>query len=261
MIRSGTKASSASSGFGSWHRPFNAYTSRVARQALSSQIHDAALECTKCRRMLPASQFHKDRSRTNGLKPYCKECKRHYDRELRQRRRIANANRTYVSDARLRCTRCQQLLPASGFAKNLMQPKGLQSWCKPCDNEAMKLRAQKYKASNEANSIKLAFMKPADWELDEALALNSTAEMNEALSRFGMKWCPSCLEAKLYIDFHKNRQKKWGLECHCKRCLLEQQRGRRTTKRREHMPVDSSITSRTSWSESLAVGSWARYVP
>ena len=53
-----------------------------------------------------------------------------------------------------------------------------------------------------------------------------TSEVNEALSRFGLKWCPACRLAKVYADYHKNKYKKWGLELYCKECKRKRQKER-----------------------------------
>jgi len=37
--------------------------------------------CTKCRQTLPASEFHRDRRRPDGLRSWCKECANLQNRE------------------------------------------------------------------------------------------------------------------------------------------------------------------------------------
>ena len=176
------------------------------------------MECTKCRRLLPASEFHKDRRSVNGLHCHCKECKRRYDRELRQRRKRANANRTHPSDQNLQCPGCKRLLLAVDFSRNPTRLSGLEGWCKTCMNKNVKRFRQRCAAANEAKRPLAVFIEPEDGELEEALALSTTSEMNEALSRFGLKWCPACRQAKVYSDYNKNKCDKWGRQTYCRKC-------------------------------------------
>ena len=184
------------------------------------------MECTKCRRVLPASEFHKNRRSANGLDARCKECVRRYKRELHQRRKRANANRTYPSDASFWCPSCKQLLLAAAFSKNPMLPNGLQAWCKVCMNKKAKRIQQSYVAAIEAKSLPAVFMEPEDGELEAALALNTTSEVNEALSKFGLKWCPACRQAKEYADYSKDKYTRWGRRAYCKKCERQRKKGR-----------------------------------
>ena len=147
----GAKVSSGGSGFGSWQH-LRTCTPPTTRQAFSSETGDITVECMKCRRLLPASEFHKHRSRANGLQAWCKECVRLYTRELYQRRKRMNANRTHPSDANFRCPSCKQLLLAADFSKNLKEANGLQAWCKTCDGKRAKSLRQRYAAAIEAKS-------------------------------------------------------------------------------------------------------------
>ena len=217
----GAKVSSGGSGFASWQH-LRTCTPPTTRQAFSSEILDLTLECTKCRRVLPASEYHKDRSRANGLKPHCKECVRLYMRELRQRRKRANANRTHPSDANFRCRNCKRVLLAVDFSKNPMWPNGLQDWCKRCMNKKAKNLRKRYMSENEAKTVPEVFVEPEDGELEEAMALTTTSEVNEALSKFGMKWCPTCRQAKVYEDYYRNKYNKWGYQTYCKKCKGKQ---------------------------------------
>ena len=188
-------------------------------RALDMASSSGGVECQRCRKWLSPSGFHRSKSGTNGLQKWCKECKKHYMRELYQRRKIANANRAHGSDAKFRCPSCQQLLPSASFAVDLMQSNGLTSWCKACSRKAQKERRKKYILMNDHGNITTSFMQPEDWELQAALAFNMTAEVNKALSRFGMKWCASCMQAKTNSDFYRSRNQRWGLSGYCRKCV------------------------------------------
>ena len=109
--------------------PCTSRSSHVVRTALSDHV-GGAVECGKCMRFLPRSTFHKDRMRANGLQSWCKECHKHYRRELHRIRRIANLNRTYFNDEVFWCPCCQRNLSATLFGRSLGERNGLQHICK-----------------------------------------------------------------------------------------------------------------------------------
>ena len=147
-------------------------------------------------------------------------------RELRQGRKRANAHRTHPSDGNFRCPNCKRMLLAVDFSKNHMEPNGLKSWCKTCSKKKAKLFRERYMSENEAKTVPEVFVEPEDGELEAALALNTTSEVNEALSKFGMKWCPACRQAKEYADYSKDKCSKWGRSGYCRKCKRRRKKGR-----------------------------------
>lgn len=45
------------------------------------------IQCGKCNRSLPQSEFHKDRTQKTGHHPYCKQCKIQFEQKRRARKR------------------------------------------------------------------------------------------------------------------------------------------------------------------------------
>ena len=43
-------------------------------------------ECPRCHQILPESSFHKDKSKKDGLRSYCIQCQREYNREYKKER-------------------------------------------------------------------------------------------------------------------------------------------------------------------------------
>lgn len=49
------------------------------------ELHDECKRCTKCRKLLPLSEFHKSSKTRSGYKHYCKTCAREHLREWQDR--------------------------------------------------------------------------------------------------------------------------------------------------------------------------------
>ena len=170
-------------------------TSLCANRALDNSMggEPGEVACSQCRQWRPPSEFHKDATRANGLHTRCKQCMKSYQGDRRQRMRIANANKTPPSGSQLQCPHCRKRLPATRFAKHLGERNGVRWWCRTCQAIADKRLRQRYALANEVLNFSADFPKPEDWQLEEALGFYSIAEVNHALSHFGMKWCASCL--------------------------------------------------------------------
>lgn len=80
--------------------------------------------CTKCGKVLPSDQFHKDSRKLDGLACWCKGCKAISQKECAARPKIEVTEKT--------CTKCDRLLPIEQFHSNKNTQDGHVYWCKDC---------------------------------------------------------------------------------------------------------------------------------
>lgn len=90
-----------------------------------------------------------------------------------------------------KCARCERMLPASCFAKNVTSPNGLQSWCKEC--------AQEY------------------------------SHARIVYKDVGVKMCKKCRRFLPKTDFNASSSHSDGLQTYCKECDREHGRLRNGT--------------------------------
>ena len=123
-------------------------------------------------------------------------------------------------DEQVFCPTCQKTLPVAEFSTSLMSPNRLMSQCKACE----KLRRLKYAAMNEQRARPSSFPVPSALELQEAVGLENARDRNEALSAYGMYFCPRCRRPKSYEAFYRDKRQKHGVMSCCKECFGEGQR-------------------------------------
>lgn len=89
--------------------------------------------CPQCRRSLPASAFHRNRRRPDGLAFYCKTCAAARSEASRRKRGIAPQRRAAVpvADGLKWCPDCEQIKPVDDFPRTT-NASGRHSYCKPC---------------------------------------------------------------------------------------------------------------------------------
>lgn len=89
--------------------------------------------CPQCRRSLPASAFHRNRRRPDGLAFYCKTCAAARSEASRRKRGIAPQRRAAVpvADGLKWCPDCEQIKPVDDFPRTT-NASGRHSNCKPC---------------------------------------------------------------------------------------------------------------------------------
>ena len=124
-------------------------------------------QCSKCKRELPTSEFHKDSNLKSGLASSCKECCRAYGKMYRaskhgkavrkrnrtspatlaSRKRRSNKRRQQsllrrqkrLEELRARthkqCTKCHNILPLNAFYRDASVPDGHCRQCKQCQQE------------------------------------------------------------------------------------------------------------------------------
>jgi hypothetical protein len=73
----------------------NEYPSKRAREAREAARSIVSKTCQQCDRHLPLGDFHKDRRRTDGHYPWCKDCRRTYMGASAQQPARFNSKREY----------------------------------------------------------------------------------------------------------------------------------------------------------------------
>ena len=195
--------------------------SRIQRQA--GETADGVL-CPKCQKILPKAAFYRHKKSANGLCSACKKCKNQYMRALYHRRQMASQNAKNVDAGVFQCRYCRNMLPASEFSIDSGKRSGLSSRCRSCMKDYLSRVRARHKEANRDQVFLGTFPQPTTKELEHAIALDGARERNEALQAWGMYFCPSCRQAKLYTDFHKSRSTKYGVLGHCKVCFAERRR-------------------------------------
>lgn len=80
--------------------------------------------CTKCGKVLPSDQFHKNTRNASGLGSWCKTCKNLSQEKVTARPKLEVTEKT--------CTKCERLLPIEQFCNNKNTSDGHVYWCKDC---------------------------------------------------------------------------------------------------------------------------------
>ncbi|EIE20639.1 hypothetical protein COCSUDRAFT_57208 [Coccomyxa subellipsoidea C-169] len=101
--------------------------------------------CGGCKLEKAASEFHKDRKRTDGLQCQCKACTTLLHKKWRDERKRADRP---VAE-RKACRACAETKPAEEFGRDARAADGLQSRCKVCNTQYFNLwAAQRRLAKN-----------------------------------------------------------------------------------------------------------------
>ena len=202
---------------------FSLHTQCQAAQA--GQLAVSKL-CPKCQSLLPVEEFNRYSSSADGRQKWCRKCMSEYKKMRSQIWKTANMNRGRPpDDEQVFCPKCQRTLPAAEFSTNLMRPNRLVSQCKACE----KLRYLKYAAMNEQRTRPSSFPMPSALELQEAVGLEDARDRNEALSTYGMYFCPRCRRPKCYEAFSRDKHNNYGVSSRCTECLAELRRKREKT--------------------------------
>lgn len=94
-----------------------------------------AKHCTTCGDPKPPSDFHKDRSKDDGLSRICKKCKR-----LSKHERQIVRSKYHLSITHKVCTNCNHEKPIEEFNVLKRAQDGRQSCCRDCQREQNRLR-------------------------------------------------------------------------------------------------------------------------
>jgi len=162
--------------------------------------------CTKCKKRKDESEFHENRKSEDGLQPWCKKCRRQYDRKYYNRHKkttrrnysYEESHRTVSGVKQKRCSKCKKLKDESEFNKNRKNKDGLRFWCKDCEREYKR----RYYRKNRG-----AVKKCLRYE-----------ERHRIVNRVKQKRCSRCKKWKAEREFYKNRLRKDGLQFLCKKC-------------------------------------------
>src|SRR5690606_24760135 len=103
----------------------------------------ATKRCSRCKREKPVTEFGKDQSKKDGLRPECRECQQAYDRERRKKNAARNPDEIAIPSEK-RCPGCGVTRPVSEWPGDSTKPDGLASRCKPCTSA----KNAKYRAEN-----------------------------------------------------------------------------------------------------------------
>ena len=100
--------------------------------------------CTKCKKWKDESEFSKQRTSKDGLRPWCKKCEREYTRKyygidgkpVKKYYRYEESHRVVNGTKEKRCPRCRKWKAESKYYKRHRSKDGLMGWCKECSDEA-----------------------------------------------------------------------------------------------------------------------------
>ncbi len=105
-------------------------------------MHEAsqpAKTCPDCRRARPREDFGRNRSNSDGLSSYCRECTRRrnkrYYAERRHRAGERYRPRVQHPDGFKRCASCESVKPLAEFCVHARQSGGRGCYCKPCRSQ------------------------------------------------------------------------------------------------------------------------------
>ncbi|MFI7436367.1 endonuclease VII domain-containing protein [Micromonospora haikouensis] len=92
-------------------------------------------KCPQCERLLPTTEFHRNRRRADGLAYYCKTCAAARSEASRRKRGISAPKRAPVPvPTGLKwCPDCGDIKPLEDFPRT-RKASGRHSYCKPCHN-------------------------------------------------------------------------------------------------------------------------------
>jgi len=165
--------------------------------------HGAPTEktCLRCKQARPLKFFNIDRSRKDGLHPYCTKCKTapYAKSATRELRRQAIRARTEK-----RCSACKEIKPVASFTKSVRSLDGHASWCRACVANDMRLRRandpkvrRREKAAYRAQRVSLLAASKKTRESRKTILIQ---QLGGACADCGIQpgdeWPPAC------FDFH-----------------------------------------------------------
>ena len=89
---------------------------------------DSMKQCPRCGKILPVSEFGKNKNTKDGLQTYCKSCTNQAVKNSYCKSRGTKGLKTK------KCDKCGKVLPISDFSRNKRTTDGLQHYCKNCMN-------------------------------------------------------------------------------------------------------------------------------
>ena len=233
--------------------------------------------CAKCKEEKTQRDFYKDFMTRDGLQYWCKSCMRAYKKSRLTNKR-KNARDADITNVKI-CVKCKAEKPKRAFHKNDSSNDGLQSWCKQCSAESVRLsqlnnrkknacgvdvagtktcsqcREKKEKAEFGANLGSHdglnAYCKECGshyWRAyqERNRRANETARARHDGVYVAEKYCSACGEKKLSDAFYARVTSKDGLDAYCKACHRRQSKSYRD--RQSAMSRTFAARSREWWS-------------
>lgn len=105
--------------------------------------------CARCKQVLPASSYHRDRRYKDGLNRYCIPCARVFRQGYNARHATIIRPADWL-DGTKECTRCKRDLPKTEFHRVKSKKSGLRSICRTCVSEMDLNRSQEAKDKENA---------------------------------------------------------------------------------------------------------------
>ena len=99
----------------------NKFCCAVQNQPDAMDLGNAQKVCSKCREVLPADSFYRNRHTSDLLEGQCKNCKRNG---------LASVEEPTVQEKQ--CSKCKETKAAKHFDRYKRTHDGLQSQCKAC---------------------------------------------------------------------------------------------------------------------------------
>lgn len=90
--------------------------------------------CKICDITKPLTEFHKDKSKVDGLNFYCKPCHIKKQKEYMKKGPKNLVPRQWNKDGK-KCSRCKEVKPITEFHKSTLRYDGLDNRCKKCSYE------------------------------------------------------------------------------------------------------------------------------
>jgi hypothetical protein len=160
-----------------WCRPCQAEYGRQRREQLAARPTvrtPATKRCPRCETLKPSDKFHRHKSTSDGLQPYCAECSIASRREWQQRHAEAIAAkqtekllRGAASDQPKTCTRCGTTKPPQGFYLHRGTRDGRSTYCIDCQKAATrKWNAENREKIAKRNAAVRAAQNP-NWRRDQ----------------------------------------------------------------------------------------------
>ena len=149
------------------------------------------IECTRCHKILPITEFPPEYVLHDKSHPLCRRCKKERHKALAERWEKERAARTDRPPGK-ECKGCHRFKPLSAFNVSLDYKDGLHSYCKSCVvKKSQELKQRWKKQRNQATLPK-------------------------------EKLCTRCYQVLPIGHFCRNEGKKAGFDSTCKDCLRTQ---------------------------------------
>ncbi len=163
-------------------------------------------QCSKCKEQKDKKEFYKCKESKDGLTYQCKDCNKEYARKWKAKNRPSVFGKPYkprkdrptdAPNSHFKwCSRCEQWVNKSEFAKSPSTIDKLTSYCRRCAT----VLAQEHRSKNKK------------------------VNKNRIFDSDGTKKCAKCKEIKSITEFYKSNSTKDGLYHTCIKCAKAYQK-------------------------------------